>query len=111
MFKRPLGIILLALLLSSCNEEQALTDSVRRLNISFADSQTRSTSADMQTRSIWNDQTDTEANKVSYIWKDGINMLTAIKHGGQYVPFYESISSAATIFLICFSMVNVKGEF
>ena len=95
MFKRPLGIILLALLLSSCNEEQALTDSVRRLNISFADSQTRSTSADMQTRSIWNDQTDTEANKVSYIWKDGINMLTAIKHGGQYVPFYESISSAA----------------
>ena len=95
MFKRPLEIILLALLLFSCNEEQALTDSVRRLNISFADTQTRSTSADMQTRSIWNDQTDTEANKVSYIWKDGINMLTAIKHGGQYVPFYESISSAA----------------
>ena len=89
MFKHFLGFILLALLLlSSCKEEQmTVSDSVMRLNISFADDQTRSS---------WNDNTDTEGGKVSYVWDNSNNnMLTAIKHGDQYVPFYESISSSA----------------
>ena len=87
LFKRSLGITLLALLLFSCNEERTMSDSVRRLDISFADG---------QTRSVWNDKSDdTEGGNVSYIWESNDNMLTAIKHGGQYVPFYESISSAA----------------
>lgn len=87
MFKHFLGFILLALLLlSSCKEEQVVSDSIGQLNISFADDQTRSS---------WNDNTDTEGGKVSYIWENNDNMLTAIKHGGQYVPFYASLSSAA----------------
>ena len=88
MFRPFFGFILLALsLLYSCNDEQAMSDSVRRLDISFADGQTRSS---------WNDNTDTEGGKVSYIWdNNGDNMLTAIKHGGKYVPFYESLSSTA----------------
>ena len=87
MFKPAFGIILSALsLCSSCNEEQMVSDSVRRLNITFADEQTRSS---------WNDNTDAEGGKVSYIWENSDNMLTAIKHGGEYVPFYESMSSAA----------------
>lgn len=80
-------ILILSLLLSACNEEQMLSDSIRRLNITFADEQTRSS---------WNDNTDTEGGKVSYIWDNNDNMLTAIKHGSQYVPFYETLSSAAT---------------
>ena len=80
-------ILFLFLLLSSCNEEQMLSDSIRRLNITFADEQTRSS---------WKDNTDTEGGKVSYIWDNNDNMLTAIKHGSQYVPFYETLSSAAT---------------
>ena len=88
MFRPFFGFILLALsLLYSCNDEQAMSDSVRRLDISFADGQTRSS---------WYDNTDTEGGKVSYIWdNNGDNMLTAIKHCGKYVPFYESLSSAA----------------
>ena len=87
MFKPAFGIILSALsLCSSCNEEQMVSDSVRRLNITFADEQTRSS---------WNDNTDAEGGKVSYIWENSDNMLTAIKHGSEYVPFYESMSSAA----------------
>ena len=87
MFKPVFGIILSALsLFSSCNEEQMVSDSVRRLNITFADAQTRSS---------WNDNTDAEGGKVSYIWENNNNMLTAIKHGGQFVPFYEPMSSAA----------------
>ena len=87
MFKPAFGIILSALsLCSSCNEEQMVSDSVRRLNITFADEQTRSS---------WNDNTDAEGGKVSYIWENNNNMLTAIKHGGQFVPFYEPMSSAA----------------
>ena len=88
MFKHLFGFIPLALLLlSSCKEEQVVSDSVRRLNISFADDQTRSS---------WNDNTDTEGGKVSYVWENNDNnMLTAIKHDGQYVPFYASLSSAA----------------
>ena len=64
-----------------------LSDSIRRLNITFADEQTRSS---------WKDNTDTEGGKVSYIWDNDNNMLTAIKHDGQYVPFYASLSSDAT---------------
>ena len=77
-------ILITFLLLSSCAEEQgADQNSVQRLNISFADTPTRSN---------WNDQTDTE-NKVNYIWDESnTNMLTAIKHGSQYVPFYESMN-------------------
>lgn len=87
MFMRFFGIALLALLLlSSCKEESAMSDSPMRLNISFADGQTRSS---------WNDKTDTEDGKVSYVWENNDNMLTAIKHGGKYVPFYASLSSAA----------------
>ena len=80
-------ILITFLLLSSCAEEQgADQNSVQRLNITFADTPTRSN---------WNDQTDTE-NKVNYIWDESnTNMLTAIKHGSQYVPFYESMNSAA----------------
>ena len=89
MLKHFFGFILLALLLlSSCKEEQmAVSDSIGRLNISFADDQTRSS---------WNDNTDTAGGKVSYVWENNDNnMLTAIKHGDQYVPFYASLSSAA----------------
>ena len=90
MFKPVFGIILSALsLLSSCNEEQMVSNSVRRLNITFADEQTRSS---------WNDNTDAEGDKVSYIWENSDNMLTAIKHGSEYVPFYESMSSAAAYY-------------
>ena len=90
MFKPAFGIILSALsLFSSCKEEQMVSDSVRRLNITFADEQTRSS---------WNDNTDAEGGKVSYIWENSDNMLTAIKHGGEYVPFYESMSSAAAYY-------------
>lgn len=90
MFKPAIGIILSALsLFSSCNEEQMVSDSVRRLNITFANEQTRSS---------WNDNTDAEGGKVSYIWENSDNMLTAIKHGGEYVPFYETMSSAAAYY-------------
>lgn len=90
MFKPAFGIILSALsLFSSCKEEQMVSDSIRRLNITFADEQTRSS---------WNDNTDAEGGKVSYIWENSDNMLTAIKHGGEYVPFYESMSSAAAYY-------------
>ena len=90
LFQPVFGIILSALsLCSSCNEEQMVSDSVRRLNITFADEQTRSS---------WNDNTDAEGGKVSYIWENSDNMLTAIKHGSEYVPFYESMSSAAAYY-------------
>ncbi|MCI7089847.1 MAG: hypothetical protein MR960_08605 [Prevotella sp.] len=90
MYKPVFGIILSALsLFSSCNEDQMVSDSVRRLNITFADEQTRSS---------WNDNTDAEGGKVSYIWENNNNMLTAIKHGSEYVPFYESMSSAAAYY-------------
>ena len=89
-FKPVFGIILSALsLFSSCNEEQMVPDSVRRLNITFADEQTRSS---------WNDNTDAEGGKVSYIWENSDNMLTSIKHDSEYVPFYESMSSAAAYY-------------
>lgn len=90
MFKPAFGIILSALsLFSSCKEEQMVSDSIRRLNITFANEQTRSS---------WNDNTDAEGGKVSYIWENSDNMLTAIKHGGEYVPFYESMSSSAAYY-------------
>ena len=80
-------ILITFLLLSSCAEEQTGHNSVQRLNISFADT---------RTRSIWSDRTDTENKVVSYIWDESnTNMLTAIKHGSRYVPFYESMTSTA----------------
>ena len=75
------------LLLTSCQAEQVVTDTVRHLDITFADGQT--------TRSMWDDNSDTETGKVSYIWEDGSNMLTAIRHDQSYVPFYETMSSAS----------------
>ena len=76
----------LLLLLTSCSEERDVRNSVQRLDITFADTQSRSN---------WSDLTDTEDKKVVYVWKnDGNNMLTAIKHGSEYVPFFESMTSA-----------------
>ena len=74
------------LLLTSCSEERAVGDSVQRLDISFADTRSRSN---------WSDLTDNSGDKkVVYVWEnDGDNMLTAIKHSDKYVPFYESITS------------------
>ena len=86
MKKTIIHILLLPVLLSSCNEEQTLPGSVTRLNISFDDEQTRSS---------WIDKTDTEGGKVSYKWENADNMLTAIKHGSRQVPFYASMSAAA----------------
>lgn len=77
---------LLLLLLTSCSEERDVRDSVQRLDITFADTQSRSN---------WSDRTDTEDKKVVYVWvNEGNNMLTAIKHGSEYVPFYETMESA-----------------
>ena len=73
--RRICHILLILWLLAACTEEQTLHDNaVQRLHISFAEE---------GTRSIWNDMTDTDADKVSYIWENNSNMLTAIKHGGQ----------------------------
>ena len=84
MFKRLFGFILIIImLLSSCSEEHTMSDSVRRLNITFADELTRSS---------WNDYTDTEGGNVRYIWENSDNMLTAIKHGDKFVQVYESMS-------------------
>ena len=59
----------LLLLLTSCSEERDVRNSVQRLDITFADTQSRSN---------WSDLTDTEDKKVVYVWKnDGNNMLTA----------------------------------
>ena len=74
------------LLLASCAEEQPLVQhAVQQLDITFAE---------VQTRSLWQDLSDTE-DKVSYVWEDNTDMLTAIRHEGQYVPFYESMAAAA----------------
>ena len=78
-------ILFMTLVLTSCTEEQMLRDSVHRLDISFAEK---------DSRSIWSDQTDTD-NKAVYIWENSSNMLTAIKHDSSYVPFYDDLSSAA----------------
>ena len=78
-------IILAMLLLCSCSEERDIDNGVQRLSITFADAPT-------QSRSYWTDFTDTEDKKVSYVWEDGTNMLTAIKHGTQYVPFYDDLA-------------------
>ncbi|MDD6507795.1 MAG: hypothetical protein PUF39_10540, partial [Prevotellaceae bacterium] len=85
--RRNCHILLILWLLAACAEEQTLHENAtQRLHISFAEE---------GTRSIWNDMTDTDANKVSYMWENNNNMLTAIKHGGQYVPFYETLDAAA----------------
>ncbi|MGM9843327.1 MAG: hypothetical protein ACI30S_03800, partial [Muribaculaceae bacterium] len=78
-------ILFTLLVLTSCTEERVLRDSVQRLDITFAKK---------DSRSIWSDQTDTD-NKAVYIWENSTNMLTAIKHGSSYVPFYDELSSAA----------------
>ena len=65
MMKLTIHILLLLVLLSACNEEQTLPGSVNRLNISFADEQTRSS---------WIDKTDTEGGKVNYIWENSEKM-------------------------------------
>ena len=79
----------LLLLLTSCSEERDVRDSVQRLDITFADTRSRSN---------WSDLTDNSGDKkVVYVWEnDGDNMLTAIKHSddNKYVPFYESMTSA-----------------
>ena len=76
------------LLLTSCSEERAVGDSVQRLDITFADTRSRSN---------WSDLTDnTGDKKVVYVWENvDNNMLTAIKHSddNKYVPFYESMTS------------------
>ena len=83
--KHTCQILFALLLLSSCTEELALRDSVNKLEITFAEP---------QSRSVWSDKTDTE-DKVVYIWENSTNMLTAIKHGSSYVPFYGDLSSTA----------------
>ena len=85
--RRNCHILLILWLLAACAEEQTLHENAtQRLHISFAEE---------GTRSIWNDMTDTDADKVSYIWENNSNMLTAIKHDGKYVPFYETLAAAA----------------
>ena len=86
-------ILILCTLFSSCSEETLpTTGSLQRLSIEF-DNEV------VGTKSYWNDLTDDATNhKVAYIWENSDNMLTAIKHSGQYVPFYESMSSAATYY-------------
>lgn len=83
-------ILLPALLLGSCTDDFAPTDgSLQRLSITFDEEQPLA-------RSYWNDRTDDATQpKVSYVWENGDNMLTAIRHEGSYVPFYETLSSAA----------------
>ena len=84
-------LMILCSLFSSCAEETFPTasSSVHRLSITFDN-------PNQSTRSYWNDLTDDATNpKVSYIWEKNDNMLTVIKHGSGYVPFYESMSSAA----------------
>ena len=76
-------ILPLLLLLTSCSVEEPMPHGIKRLHISFDD---------LQTRSSWKDLSDTEG-KVSYVWENNTNMLTAIRHGGQYVPFYENETS------------------
>lgn len=82
--KKIIYILPWLLLLISCREEVVMDGNVQRLNITFADASTRSS---------WNDRTDTE-DRVVYVWENNSNMLTAIKHGTQYVPFYETLTSA-----------------
>ena len=84
-------LMILCSLFSSCAEETFPTasSSVHRLSITFDN-------PNQSTRSYWNDLTDDATNpKVSYIWEKNDNMLTVIKHGSGYVPFYDSMSSAA----------------
>lgn len=87
-------LMILCSLFGSCAEETfpPASSSVHRLSITFDN-------PNQSTRSYWNDLTDDATNpKVSYIWENSDNMLTAIKHGSEYVPFYESMSSAAAYY-------------
>ena len=80
-------ILLAMLVLCSCSDEHDMDNGVQRLNIAFADEPA-------QSRSTWEDQTGGEDPKVVYRWTSGTDMLTAIKHNGQYVPFYATLTSA-----------------
>ena len=87
-------LMILCSLFGSCAEETfpPASSSVHRLSITFDN-------PNQSTRSYWNDLTDDATNpKVSYIWENSDNMLTAIKHGSEYVPFYETMSSAAAYY-------------
>ncbi|MDD6783534.1 MAG: hypothetical protein PUD79_03125 [Prevotellaceae bacterium] len=79
----PHILFVLVLLLSCTDERQGLDNSVKRLDISFDEP---------QMRSVWNDLSETQ-DKVSYVWENNTNMFTAIKHNGEYVPFYASLYS------------------
>lgn len=79
-----IGWLITALLLTACSNEETLRSNVKRLDIDFADT---------KSRSVWNDLSETEG-KTAYVWQDADNMLTAIKHQGAYVPFYESLESS-----------------
>ncbi|MGN1354578.1 MAG: hypothetical protein ACI4V2_06675, partial [Alloprevotella sp.] len=72
-----------ALLLTGCNNEETLRPDVKRLDIDFADA---------KSRSYWDDRSETD-DKAAYVWQNDDNMLTAIKHGDAYVPFYETLES------------------
>ena len=81
---KPHNLLLpLLLLLTACSVEEPMPHGVRPLHISFDDHPSRSS---------WTDLSDTEG-KVSYVWENNTNMLTAIRHGDQYVPFYETQAS------------------
>lgn len=72
-----------ALLLTACSNEETFRSDVKRLDIDFAD---------VQSRSAWNDLSESEG-RAAYVWQNADNMLTAIKHEGNYVPFYETFES------------------
>lgn len=81
-------ILFALLLLTSCTDEHNVYEKVHRLNITFAEDKSRST---------WNDKTDTD-DKVVYSWENSDNMLTAIKHAGKYVKFYQDMDATATYY-------------
>ncbi|MDY2779573.1 MAG: hypothetical protein SOU82_06920, partial [Alloprevotella sp.] len=70
-----IGWLITALLLTACSNEETLRSNVKRLDIDFADT---------KSRSVWNDLSETEG-KTAYVWQNADNMLTAIKHQGAYV--------------------------
>ena len=83
-------ILLSGILLGSCTDDSVPTNgTLRPLSITFDEAQPLA-------RSYWNDLSDDATQpRVSYVWENGNNMLTAIRHGGSYVPFYEALSSPA----------------
>lgn len=80
---KSIGWLISALLFTACSNEETLRSDVKRLDIDFAD---------VQSRSAWNDLSESEG-RAAYVWQNADNMLTAIKHEGNYVPFYETFES------------------